>query len=57
MLRAIRDDRNKDDPFTGKGYAFGHSVLKVRDADELREWISRASSGPRPRNSDRPPPG
>ncbi len=40
MLRAIREDKNKDDPFTPKVYAFGHSVLKVRDADELRGWLS-----------------
>jgi 3'-5' exoribonuclease len=39
MIRAIEKDANRDDPFTQKVYAFGHAVLKVRDADELKGWL------------------
>lgn len=39
MLRAIREDRNEDDPFTAKVYAFGRSLLKAHDPDNLRKHL------------------
>lgn len=39
MIRAIREDKNEDDPFTAKDYALGRSVLKIRDTDELSRLL------------------
>ncbi|GAG05854.1 unnamed protein product, partial [marine sediment metagenome] len=39
MLRAIREDRNEGDPFTAKVYAFGRSLLKSHNPDELRKYL------------------
>jgi len=39
MLRAIREDRNEDDPFTARVYAFGRSLLKAHNPDELRKHL------------------
>lgn len=39
FLRAIREDKNEDDPFTPKVYPLERSLLKISDPEELKKWM------------------
>ncbi len=38
-MRAIRDDKNTDDPFTQKVPVLGRALLKIRDTATLKTWL------------------